>query len=176
MNVTSKTKKVQKFRIEKELNLSAKELWKIVGEDYGDVSLSHPQIRHSEFIEGSEGPCEGAARVCNFNESGSQYLKERMVDYDPEGMTFINKVYEAGNFPVDPEYTQARYTVKDLGNNKSLFSFDMQFRTKPAFLGSFMKGKFKKLIREYFISIEHYAKTKEAVNDKNFSRIRKMYA
>lgn len=176
MATTTQQKKVQTFRVAKEFDIPADQVWRIVGEDYGNVALSHPQIQHSEFLEGASGPGEGAARVCNFNATGSQYLKERMIDYDAEGMTFINKVYEAGKFPVDPDYTQARYTVKDLGNGRSSFSFDMQFRTKPAFLGSFMKGKFKKLIEQYFIAIEHYARTSESVNDKNFSRIRKMYA
>ena len=38
-----------------------------------------------------------------------------------------------------------------------------------------MKGKFKKLISDYFIAIEHYGKTGEAVTKENFKEIKKQY-
>ena len=171
----TKPKKVKTFTVSKELDLPADQVWAVVGEDYGAIALSHPAIVHSEYIGGSQQACEGAERVCNFNESGTQYLKEKMVNYDPDNMQFTNRVYQAGKFPVDPDYTEAVYSVKDLGDGRSMLTFDMQYRTKPAFLGGMMKGKFKGLIEDYFIAIEHYVRTEQAVTRDNFKEIKKMY-
>ncbi len=169
-------KKVKSFKVEKEFNLSATDVWGVVGEDYGSIAKSHPKIQSSELINGSIQACEGAERVCNFNAKGTQYLKEKMVNYDPDNMTFVNQVYQAGKFPVDPDYTKAIYSVEDLGDGKSRLTFDMQYRTKPAFMGGMMKGKFKSLIEDYFVAIEHHIRTGESVDDSNFKEIKKLYA
>ncbi len=170
-----KAKKVQTFKVSKVIDIPANELWDVVGKDYGKIAYSHPKIIASEYVDGSLMAGEGAQRVCYFNEKQTQYLKEKMVNYAPERMSFTNKVYQAGKFPVDPDYTQAVYRIKDVGNGKSEFSFDMQYRTKPAFMGAMTKGKFKKLINDYFIAVEHYTKTGEAVTKENFKEIKKLY-
>ena len=170
-----KEKKVQTFKVSKVIDIPANELWDVVGKDYGKIAYSHPKIMASDYIDGSLMAGEGAQRVCYFNEKQTQYLKEKMVNYSPDQMSFTNKVYQAGRFPVDPDYTQAVYQIKDLGNGQSEFSFDMQYRTKPAFMGAMSKGKFKKLINDYFIAVEHYTKTGEAVTKDNFKEIKKLY-
>jgi len=43
-------------------------------------------------------------------------------------------------------------------------------------MGGLMKGKFKKLIADYFIAIEHHIRTGESVNKSNFKSIKKLYA
>ncbi len=169
-------KKVQKFSESKIIDLPAEKIWAIVGEDYGAIAHSHPAIVSSDYVDGTLKAGEGAERVCNFNEKGTKYLKEKMVNYNPEQMSFTNTVYHAGKFPVDPEYTSAVYRVESLPNGQSKISFDMQYRTKPAFMGSMAKGKFKKLIRDYFIAIEHHAKTGEKVTKENFKEIKKKYS
>lgn len=168
-------KKVQKFKVDRVIDLPAEKIWAIVWEDYGAIAYSHPQIVSSEYINGTLKAGEGAERVCHFNVKGTKFLREKMVNYDPANMTFVNKVFQAGKFPVDPEYTRAIYKVEDLGNGKSRLSFDMQYRTKPAMMGAMARGKFKKLINEYFIAVEHHAKTGEKVTKDNFRKIRKEY-
>ena len=175
-SITQAQKKVQSFKVEKEINLPADKVWQIVGEDYGAIANSHPRIISSNYINGSLKAGEGAERVCNFNDKGTQYLKEKIVDFDPENRTFINQVYQAGKFPVDEELTRAVYKVEQITPTSSRLTFDMQFRTKPAFMGGMMKGSFKKLINDYFIAIEHHIKTGEKVTRDNFKDIRKMYA
>jgi len=168
-------KKVKTFKVSKVIELPAETVWAIVGEDYGSIAYSHPKIISSNYINGTLAAGEGAERVCLFNEKGTQFLKEKMTDYDAANMTFVNKVFQAGKFPVDPEVTQAIYKVEDLGNGTSRFSFDMQFRTKPAMMGGMMKGQFKKLIEDYFIAVEHHARTGEKVTQENFKEIKKQY-
>lgn len=169
-------KKVQKFKITRDIDLSADKVWEIVGEDYGAIAHSHPLIVSSDYINGTMTAGEGAERVCHFNEKGIKFLKEKMLDYDPANMQFTNQVSQAGKFPVDPDLTRAVYKVEDLGNGKSRVSFDMQYRTKPAFMGAMAKGKFKKLIRNYLIAVEHYGTTGESVTKQNFKKIKKQYS
>lgn len=168
-------KKVKSFVITKELNLTADQVWAVVGEDYGSIANSHPKIVNSAYINGSLKAEEGAQRVCNFNDKGTQFLHEKMLDYNPAERSFTNQIFHAGKFPIDPEVSRAVYKVEDLGNGKSRLTFDMQFRTKPAMMGGMMKGKFSKLIQDYFIAIEHHARTGEAVNKDNFKEIKKQY-
>ncbi len=174
-NLLYAQKKVQKFTVSREINLPADEVWKVVGVDYGAIANSHPKVIKSEYINGTLEAGEGAERICYFNDKGSQYLKEKMVNYDPENRTFVNTVFQAGKFPMNPDYTKAVYKVEDLGNDKSRITFDMQYRTKPGIMGGMVKGKFKKLITDYMISVEHHARTGEKVTKENFKEIKRLY-
>lgn len=173
---STQAQKVQKFKVSHIINAPADKVWAVVGEDYGAIAKSHPKIVSSEYINGTLRAGEGAERVCNFNDKGTQFLKEKQVNYDPENYTFKNQVFQAGKFPVDPENTYAIYKVEAIDANTSRFSFDMTFRTKPAFMGGMMKGNFKKLIEDYAVAIEHYVNTGEAVNKDNFKDVKKQYA
>lgn len=172
----SAQKKVKTFEVVHVINASADQVWAVVGEDYGAIANSHPKIVSSNYTNGSLQPGEGAERVCNFNEKGTRYLHEKQVEYDPENYTFKNQVIKAGKFPVNPAYTYGVYKVEPIDEHTSRFVFNMTYRTKPAFLGGMMKGRFKKLIRDYAIAIEHHVKTGEAVNKGNFKSVKKLYA
>ena len=169
-------KKVKTFTVTHIIQAPVDKVWEVVGEDYGAIANSHPKIVSSNYESGTLEAGEGAERVCYFNEKGTRYLKEKQVNYDPENYTFKNQVYSAGKFPVNPDYTFAIYKVEKVDENTSRFVFEMTYRTKPAFLGGMMKGNFKKLIKDYAISIEHYVNTGEAVNKDNFKLIKKEYA
>ena len=162
-----KQKKVQKFTVTKTMPFSAEQVWAVVGEDYGYIAHSHPRIVKSEYINGTLKAEEGAERVCYFNDSGSKFLSEKIYNYDPGNMTFVNVVFQAGKFPVDPDLTRATYKVEAVDAQTSKFTFDMQYRTKPAMMGGMMKNKFSKLIKDYAIAIEHHIKTGEQVTKEN---------
>ena len=166
-------KKAQSFTVTKVINAPIDEVWAVVGEDYGAIANSHPAIVNSDYINGSLKAGEGAERVCNFNDSGTRYLHEKQVSYNPESYTFKNQVFQAGKFPVDPDYTYAIYKLEAVDAQTTKFTFDMNYRTSPAFMGGMMKGKFKRLIEDYAIAIEHHVKTGEAVNKDNFKSIKK---
>lgn len=168
-------KKTQTFTVSHIINAPADKVWAVVGEDYGAIARSHPKIIESNYVNGSLQAGEGAERVCYFNEKGTRFLKEKQVNYDPENYTFRNQVFQAGKFPVDPEYTYAIYKVEAIDEHTSRFTFNMHYRTKPAFMGGMMKGSFKKLIEDYALSIEHYVNTGEPVNKENFKTIKKQY-
>ncbi|WP_425236137.1 SRPBCC family protein [Ulvibacterium sp.] len=168
-------KKTQHFVVSHIINAPADKVWKVVGEDYGAVAYSHPKILSSNYVNGSLKAGEGAERVCNFNEKGTKYIKEKMINYDPENYTFKNVAYQAGKFPVNPDYTFAVYKIEEIDDNTSRFVFDMTFRTKPAFMGGIAKGSFKRLIADYAIAIEHYVNTGEKVTRDNFKDVKKQY-
>ncbi|RNC86925.1 MAG: SRPBCC family protein [Winogradskyella sp.] len=174
-NNTAAQKKVQTFTISKVIPHSAEKVWHVVGVDYGAVANSHPKIMASDYVAGSLKAGEGAERVCYFNEKKTRLLKERMVSYNPNEMTFINQVFHADKFPVDPEYTRGTYKVVPIDNNSCKFEFKMEYRTKPAFMGAFAKGKFKRLIKDYAISIEHHILTGENVTKENFRDVKRQY-
>ena len=169
-------KKTQNFTVSHVIKAPADKVWQIVGEDYGAIAHSHPKIISSDYINGTLKAGEGAQRVCHFNEKGTRYVKEKQVNYDPDNYTFRNQVFQAGRFPVDPEYTYAIYKVDAIDDETSRFTFKMTYRTKPAFMGGMMKGNFKKLIHDYALAIEHHVNTGEKVNKDNFKSIRKLYA
>lgn len=169
-------KKSQTFTVSYVINSPAADVWAVVGEDYGAIANSHPKIINSDYVGGTLAAGEGAERVCYFNESGSRYLHERQTNYDPENYSFRNQVFQAGKFPVDPEYTYADYKVEAVDENTSLFTFTMNYRTKPAFMGGLMKGSFKSLIEDYALAIEHHVNTGEVVNKDNFRAVKKQQA
>jgi len=166
-------KKVKTFNVSYVINAPANKVWKVVGEDYGAIAHSHPKIVSSNYINGTLKSGEGAERICNFNEKGTRFLKEKQVDYQPENYTFKNQVFQAGKFPVSPEHTFAIYKIEAIDANTSRFVFNMTYRTKPAFMGGMMKGSFKKLINDYALAIEHHVKTGEVVTKDNFKSIKK---
>lgn len=171
-----KKPRVHTLKLSRVLPFSADEVWKVVGEDYGKIAHSHPKIVSSKYIDGSLKGGEGVARICHFNESGTRFLKEKIVNFDPQNFQFTNQVFQAGKFPLDPELTRAVYKITPLNGSSCRLTFDMQYRTKPAFMGSMMKKNFKKVINEYFISIEHHIKTGEIVTKENFKKIRRLYS
>ncbi|MEM1321495.1 MAG: SRPBCC family protein [Bacteroidota bacterium] len=168
-------KKVKTFTVSHVIDAPAEKVWEVVGVDYGAIAHSHPKIVSSDYVEGTLKAGEGAERICHFNAKGTRFLKEKQLNYDPQNYTFKNQVFQAGKFPVSPEHTFAIYKVEPIDAQTSRFTFDMTYRTKPAFMGGLMKGNFKKLIRDYAIAIEHYVKTGESVNKDNFKSIKKKY-
>ena len=81
LQAQKKKKKVKKFTVEHIIDAPIEKVWAIVGEDYGAIANSHPEIVSSSYINGSLKAEEGAQRVCNFNEKGTRYLKETMLDF-----------------------------------------------------------------------------------------------
>ncbi len=170
-----KKKKAQSFTVTNIINAPADKVWQVVGEDYGAIANSHPKIVKSEYISGSLKAGEGSERVCYFNDKETKYLKEKQVSYDPANYTFKNQVFQAGKMPMDPKYTFAVYKVEKINAQKSKLTISMEYRTKPAFMGAFAKGSFKKLIADYAIAVEHHIKTGENVTKENFKKIKKQY-
>ncbi len=168
-------KKVQTFTTEHVINAPADKVWQVIGDEYADIYKSHPKIITSNYINGSSTSGVGAERVCNFNDSNSKFITEKITDYDPENYTMTIDIVRVKKLPINTEYSYAIQKVVPINPSTSKMVFTMYYRTKPGFLGGLAKGSFKKGIRDYAIAIDHYINTGERVTKDNFKAIKKQY-
>lgn len=169
-------KKAQNFTVSRTIKAPVTAIWKVVGEDFGAIAKSHPSIVSSNYINGSLKGGEGAERVCNFNEEGTRFVHEKQVAYNPEKFTFKAQVFHIDGLPMDTKYTYAIYRVIPVDKNTSKLEIEMYYRTKPAFLGWMIKGKYKKTLKDYLLAVEHHVKTGETVTKDNFKNIKENYS
>lgn len=174
MSILAQEKKVHIFTIEKTITASTDSVWAVVGEDFGAIANSHPKIVSSNYINGSLKAEEGTERVCNFNEKGTKFTHEKIVEYNPKNYTMKVKVFNAEGVPMNTDYSYATYAVIPIDETSCKVVFTMEYRTKPAFLGGMAKGGFKKTIFDYLLAIEHNVLTGESVTKDNFKAIKKL--
>lgn len=173
VSAQSMSKKYRTIEVSRELPFSAEKVWAAVADDYGNIANAHPLIVASEYADGSLKGEKGAQRLCYFNDKQTRVLHEEIIDWNPEKMTFVNRVIEAKKFPINEDNTKGTYIVESLGANKSRIKMIMEFRTKPALMGFMAQGRFKNLLKDYFIAIEHNLKTGESVTADNFKEIKR---
>lgn len=168
-------KKTHHLVVESVIPHAAEAVWAAMAVDYGRVAESHPRIVRSDYRHGSLQGELGAERSCWFNDKGTQVLHEQIVVWNPDEMMLQNRVLEAAGFPVDPENTLATYRVTPIDDTHSRVTFDMEFRTTPAFMGGMMKSSFETLLSDYFVALDHHLRTGESVTRDNFKAVAKLY-
>ncbi|WP_281613454.1 SRPBCC family protein [Flammeovirga sp. SubArs3] len=174
IQVIAQEKKTQHVEVSRIINAPVESVWKVVGEEFGEIHKSHPKIVSSDYLNDSPTHgCEGAERVCNLNMDGSKYIKEKQVEFNPDQHSFKVQITNSGTLPLDAEYSFAEYKVEKVDENTSKLIFTFDYRTKPAFMGSLAKGKFKKQLSDYMLAVDHYVTTGEEVNAENFKNIKK---
>ncbi|WP_431122693.1 SRPBCC family protein [Flagellimonas flava] len=167
VNAQSMSKKFKTIKVEIKINAPAEQVWEAMVEDYGEISNFSPYIYTSDYINGSVKGVEGATRKCSFNEKGSRWTHERIAEIDKANMTMRNIVIDAQKFPLNMDNSQAYYTVRDNGDGTSTAGYEFQYRTKPAFMGGFVKGQFKKQLGGTLVGLKHYIETGEIVRAGN---------
>ena len=168
-------KKAQTFTVSRVIEATAQQVWTVVGDDYGAIANSHPGIVSSEYKNGSLKGGEGAERVCYLNDKKTKATHEKQIEFDSKNYRFKAKVYQADGIPMDPEYTYAVYKVEAIDATSSKLIIQMNYRTKPAFMGAMAKGRFKKIMTGYALAVDHHVRTGEVVNKENFKEIKKQY-
>ena len=168
-------KKTQSFTVERIIKAPASEVWKVVGEQYGDVANSHPGIMSSEYVGDQKEGGEGCQRVCYLNEEKTKYTQETQLNYDPKNYTFTVQISHVEKLPLDAENSTAVYRVVPIDENTSKIVIEMNLRTDPAFMGALAKGKFRKNIENYALAIQHNVLTGEHVTKENFNEIKAKY-
>ncbi|MEW7292425.1 SRPBCC family protein [Aquimarina sp. 2304DJ70-9] len=173
----SMSKKYRTLKVETKINAPAEKVWEAMVLDYGEIANFSPYIYASNYISGSIKGEKGAQRKCSFNEKGSRWTHERIVDIDNSAMVMRNIVIDAEKFPLDMDNSQAFYRVKDNGDGTSTASYEFQFRTKPAFMGAIAKGSFRKTLAGTLVGLKHYVETGEKVNAENgkYKEVKKKY-
>ncbi|WP_281615807.1 SRPBCC family protein [Flammeovirga sp. SubArs3] len=166
-----KVKRTHTFSIERVIPSSAEKVWNVVGNEFADVSKYHAGIVKSELINGSTKSEIGCERVCQLDDKGKKLVREELVEFDEQTMYFKAKVFDGEGVPTVPEYTFAEYEVKPIDEERCKLIITQTYRTKPAFIGGIVKGKFKQYTKEQMIFIEHYVLTGEAVSKENQKEI-----
>ncbi len=167
VNAQSMSKKYKTIKVEIVIDAPAERVWKTMVEDYGEISNFSPYIYTSNYINGSLKGIEGATRKCAFNEKGTRWTHERIAEIDKSSMTMRNIVIDAQKFPLNMDNSQAFYTVRDNGDGTATAGYEFQYRTKPAFMGGFVKGQFKKQLGGTLVGLKHYIETGEIVRAGN---------
>ncbi len=173
----SMDKKFKTLKVEMKINAPAERVWEAMVKDYGEISNFSPYIFASNYENGSLEGIKGAERKCNFNAKGTRWSHEKIAEIDEKNRIMRNIVIDAARFPLDLDNSQAFYTVKDNGDGTSTAGYEFQFRTKPAFMGSFAKGSFRKTLSGTLIGLKHYVETGEKVTAGNgkYKEIKKEY-
>lgn len=173
----SMTKSYKTIKVEREINAPADKVWQAMVLDYGEISNFAPSIYASNYEKGSLKGEVGAQRKCSFNEKGSRWTQEQIKELDAENKRMKNIILDAAKFPLDKDNSYAIYQVKDHGDGTSTASYEFNYRTKPAFMGGMVKGKFRKLLTETLMGLDHYVTTGEIVNANtgNWKTIKKKY-
>jgi len=163
----------KKLVSEREMDVPAAKIWKIVTDDFGDVSKWHPEIVSSKITSEDSSIKSGLERFCDYSMNGKRWAKERLEDYDPENMSFTLNMLEVKDIPMDPEHCHAKYKVEDLGNGRSKLIVESHIRTKPAMLATFFVPFLKGAMKDMFLGISHHASTGERVDSYVIKRLKK---
>ncbi len=175
INAQNMNKKFKTVETSRDIPIPAETVWNLVAVDYGSIANSHPTIVSSAYVSGTLKGGKGAERKCYFDEKGKRMLHEKITEWNPEQMSFTQMIVDLKKFPLDNDNSKVTYSVEPVTDNSSRIKAVFHYRTKPAFMGGMVKGKFKSLLDSYFISVEHHLTTGENVTIENFKKIEKQY-
>lgn len=169
--------KTKRVKVELKINASADKVWEAMVLDYGKISNFSPYIYSSNYENGSLKGVVGAERKCNFNESGTQWVHERIKSIDEANRIMYNTPIDGAKLPLDFENSYAIYSVTDNGDGTCTAGYEFIFRTKPAMMAIIAKGGFKKQLAGTLIGLKHYVETGEKVTPMNekYKEIKKIY-
>ena len=103
-------------------------------DDFGAVARFHPGIKASRLLAGSVESGVGASRQCDLSANGKQFVREKIVTYDPPHRMVID-IYEA---TVPIRSAQATLVLSPLGPEKTNVSMTMAFTPGMGVLGRMM--------------------------------------
>ena len=173
----AKEKKEKGFSLtrEIEINVTADELWKLVGDGFADVYIWASTVDHSSGSGSAD--FEGAVcseRSCDLNASGFDKISEKLTKYDIETK---NLAYEVNSgMPSFITYASNDWQVVDLGNGKSKLIMNGNFQMK-GLMGTMMKGMMKKKLTktldQVLVDAKVYAETGQ-VSEAKQKRVNKL--
>ncbi len=146
------------FDIEKEItiNVSAAQLWDMVGPGFIDVYKWSSNVDHAEGkgISSFEGAvCD--ERFCDVNVKGFSKISEKLVNYDEQSM---NLAYTVQNgMPGFITLAKNDWTVVPVNANTSKLVMKGTFRSK-GLMGTLMNGVMKKKMAETLETVLNDAK------------------
>ncbi len=159
------------------VDVSANELWQIVGPGFAEAGKWSTAVDHS--VGHGEGKFEGATcdtRSCDLSAKGFSSVKERITEYDASNRTLAFDVFEG--MPGFVTYTNNRTLITELGQDRSQAELQITMHMKP-FLGWLLGGMLKKnlgnLIDSALDDLKVFAETGKP-SDRKQARIKKLSA
>ena len=157
-----KDKKAIKLTQESEtINVSAEQLWAIVGPGFGDAYKWATTVDHS--TTSGEPEFEGAscsARACELSANGFDKIEEKITKYNVNEMSFAYDV--TVGMPSFVNSASNDWTVVRVGPNQSKLVMKADFQVK-GLMGTLMKGmmekKMNKLLGVVLNDLKVYAET-----------------
>ena len=148
----------KEFEIENEIvvNVSAEELWEMIGPGFIEVYKWSSNVDHA--VGSGESEFEGAVctdRKCDVNIKGFSSVSENLYKYDQTNMVLAYAVTEG--MPGFVTKAINEWSVIPLGNNRSKLVMKAQMGTK-GLMGSLMGGMMKKKMGETLVTILNDAK------------------
>ena len=162
------------FDVKKEIvvNVSAEELWEMVGPGFVDVYKWSSNVDHATGTGNSE--FEGAVcseRFCNVNVKGFNKISEKLTKYDQSKMVLAYAVQDG--MPGFVTKAVNEWTVVPINAKQSKLVMAAEFRSK-GLMGAMMNGMMKKKMNEtletVLLDAKIYAETGE-ISDAKRKRI-----
>ncbi|QTN38920.1 SRPBCC family protein [Cryomorphaceae bacterium] len=153
------------FDVEREIviEVSADELWEMVGPGFVDVYKWSSNVDHAVGTGNPE--FEGAVcseRFCDVNVKGFNKISERLTAYDEDRMNLAYEVTDG--LPGFVTFAENNWTVVPVSENRAILVMKAKFRSK-GLMGSLMNGMMeKKMIKTLETVLEDakiYAETGE---------------
>ena len=172
MSVKRKEVKMSKSIV---VNVSADNLWQIIGPGFAEAGKWSSAVDHS--MGHGEGKFDGATcdtRSCDLSAKGFSSVKEQITEYDDSTRTMAFDVFEG--MPGFVTYTNNRTIVSDLGEGQSKAELQITIHMKP-FMGWLLGGMLKKnlnnLIDSALDDLKVFAETGKPSNRKQ-DRMKKL--
>lgn len=146
------------FNVQREItiNVSASDLWELVGPGFVEVYKWSSNVDHAEG-QGTS-PFEGAVcdeRFCDVNVKGFSKISEKLTDYNQEKMSLT---YEVRNgMPGFISQAANNWVVVPIDANHSKLVMNGKFVVK-GFMGAIMKGPMRKKMSETLETVLNDAK------------------
>ena len=173
----SGNRKVVKMSKSLEVNVSADELWKIIGPGFSEAGKWSFAVDHS--VGHGEAQFEGAScetRSCDLSAKGFSKVKERITEYSAENRTLAFDIYEG--MPGFVTMANNRTVISPLGENKSIAELTITMHMKPligAIMGRMLKKNLGNLIDGALDDLKVFAETGEP-SERKKARMLKLQA
>ena len=147
--------------VERIVDAPLSEVW-ASWDNFGDIRIFNPNLSDSFLINGSQPTGLGAMRQCDMKD-GKNYIRERIVGYEPERRLEID-IYE-GTLPMKD--LRAVFTFDALGPARTRVTMTMHFTPGMGFVGRLalplMKAQMARLLGGLLTGNKAYVERGETV-------------
>lgn len=142
------------FQAHLDVNVSAEKLWRVAGEQFGQVGQYASGLSSSHL----EGPLEvGGTRVCMI---GKTKMVETLLSYDAEERTLSYRLVHGGPQAMMKK-AENHWAITSLGPHRSRLTLTptVEFKWWAFPMGLLFKLEIRSVFQTFFDELKHYAET-----------------